>query len=121
MRYRGLFLISISCQIVLCEKEGVKHAGKEALNDKIERYIKLLEKKRDDIDKFLNENYSDFNHSDYTPEEYVSHPINAYMLMKRTSVLWQMAKPGILDTASEELWNEIQTDMDSLDSLDSYL
>merc|ERR1712183_347997 len=51
----------------------------DAINEKIERYLKLLEKKRDAIDKFLVENYSDFNHSDFTPEEYVSHPINAYV------------------------------------------
>ena len=72
----------------------MQETGPGPLNDKIDRYIKLLEKKRDAIDKFLNENYNDFNHSDFTPEEYVSHPINAYMLMKRTSILWQMAKPG---------------------------
>ena len=86
----------------------------DAVNEKVERYIKLLEKKRDAIDKFLVENYSDFNHSDFTPEEYVSHPINAYMLMKRTSVMWQMAKPDILDTSSDELWKEIEEDMKHL-------
>ena len=86
----------------------------DAVNEKVERYIKLLEKKRDAIDKFLVENYSDFNHSDFTPEEYVSHPINAYMLMKRTSVMWQMAKPDILDTSSDELWKEIEEDMKNL-------
>ena len=83
----------------------------DAVNEKIERYLVLLEKKKAAIDKFLVENYSDFNHSDYTAEEYVSHPINAYMLMKRTSVMWQMAKPDILDTSSDELWKEIEQDM----------
>ena len=28
----------------------------------------LLRRRRDAIDKFLADNYSDFNHSDYTPE-----------------------------------------------------
>ena len=63
-----------------------KSTGDAVLDEKIERYLKLLEKRRDAINKFLQENYSDFNHSDYTPEEYVSHPINAYMLMKASRI-----------------------------------
>ena len=45
-----------------------RHHEDDMINEKIEQYIKLLEKKRNAIDKFLTENYSDFNHSDYTPE-----------------------------------------------------
>ena len=78
--------------MVSCESEDIP--ASQDLNEKVERYIALLEKKRDAIDKFLTENYSDFNHTDFSAEEYVAHPINAYMLMKRTSVMWQMAKPG---------------------------
>ena len=44
-------------------------------------------------------------------QEYVSHPINAYMLMKRTTVIWQAAKKDILDPSSEELYKEIQEDL----------
>ena len=44
-------------------------------------------------------------------QEYVSHPINAYMLMKRTTVIWQAAKNDILDDASDKLWSEIQSDL----------
>ena len=87
----GLALFA-SLVTVNCESKDTLSA--EALDEKLERYIALLEKKRDAIDKFLNENYSNFNHTDFDAEEYVAHPINAYMLMKRTSVLWQMAKPG---------------------------
>merc|ERR1711994_609997 len=91
-----------------------KHTSDDKINEKIERYLELLQKKKTSIEKFLTDNYSDFNHSDFTPEEYVSHPINAYMLMKRTSVIWQMAKPAILDTSSDELWKEIEQDMKNL-------
>merc|ERR1739838_860106 len=113
------FLIAISFTFGNKEANKIEESDKklvldDAVNDKIERYLKLLEKKRDAIDKFLVENYSDFNHSDYTPEEYVSHPINAYMLMKRTSVMWQMAKPDILDTSSDDLWKEIEKDLKNL-------
>ena len=143
----GLALFA-SLVTVTCESKDTLSA--EALDEKLERYIALLEKKRDAIDKFLNENYSRFNHTDFDAEDYVAHPINAYMLMKRTSVLWQIAKPGesfqsihtsnltntfssichlcselyfdlitlsnfnsiavILDTASDELWEEIKGD-----------
>ena len=87
----GLALFA-SLVTVTCESKDTLSA--EALDEKLERYIELLEKKRDAIDKFLNENYSSFNHTDFDAEDYVAHPINAYMLMKRTSVLWQIAKPG---------------------------
>merc|ERR1712156_274667 len=104
----GLALFA-SLVTVNCESKDTLSA--EALDEKLERYIALLEKKRDAIDKFLNENYRSFNHTDFDAEEYVAHPINAYMLMKRTSVLWQIAKPVILDTASDDLWEEIKGDM----------
>ena len=84
------FLASLAT--VTCDSEDIE--ATQDLNDKVERYIALLEKKRDAIDQFLRENYSNFNHTDFSAEEYVAHPINAYMLMKRTSVMWQMAKPG---------------------------
>merc|ERR1712080_94667 len=88
--------ILLSCLVVsvYLVQAGRQETQELGLSGKIERYIKLLEEKRDVIDRFLQENYSDFNHSEYTAEEYVSHPINAYLLMKRTSVLWQAAKPG---------------------------
>ena len=115
----GLLFIGIFAAASLASKDGETETDEklfldDAINEKVERYVKLLEKKRDAIDKFLVENYSDFNHSDFTPEEYVSHPINAYMLMKRTSIIWQMAKPAILDTSSDELWKEIEEDMKNL-------
>ena len=45
-----------------------RHHEDDVINEKIERYVGLLKRKRDAIDKFLKDNYSDFNHSDYTPE-----------------------------------------------------
>merc|ERR550534_472652 len=88
-----------------------RHHEDDVINEKMERYEELLKRKRDVIDKFLKDNYSDFNHSDYTPEEYVSHPINAYMLMKRATVIWQAEKADILDPSSEDLYKEIQEDL----------
>ena len=45
-----------------------RHREDDVINEKMERYEELLKRKRDVIDKFLKDNYSDFNHSDYTPE-----------------------------------------------------
>merc|ERR1719510_2427235 len=92
-------------------RPGKKHTTDEKINEKIDRYLDLLQTKKKAIEKFLKDNYSDFNHSDYTPEEYVSHPINAYMLMKRTTVIWQAAKKDILDPSSVDLYKEIQEDI----------
>ena len=89
----GLAFIASLATVTVCQSEPHNQAAQD-LTLKVERYIALLEKKRDAIDQFLGENYSNFNHTDFSAEEYVAHPINAYMLMKRTSVVWQMAKPG---------------------------
>ena len=94
----GLLAFIASLATATCESENTQAALE--LNGKLERYIELLEKKKDAIDKFLIENYSNFNHTDFSPDEYVAHPINAYMLMKRTSVMWQMAKPGEIEVTS---------------------
>ena len=45
-----------------------RHHEDDEINAKMERYVALLRRRRDAIDKFLADNYSDFNHSDYTPE-----------------------------------------------------
>ena len=60
--------------MVQAEEAGVetsetkRHHEDDVINEKMERYEMLLKKKRDVIDKFIKDNYSDFNHSDYTPE-----------------------------------------------------
>ena len=50
------------------DTEPKRHHEDDVINEKMERYVGLLKRKRDAIDKFLKDNYSDFNHSDYTPE-----------------------------------------------------
>ena len=45
-----------------------KHTSDDRINEKIEQYLDLLQKKKTAIEKLLKDNYSDFNHSDYTPE-----------------------------------------------------
>ena len=49
-------------------RSGKKHTTDEKINEKIDRYLDLLQTKKKAIEKFLKDNYSDFNHSDYTPE-----------------------------------------------------
>ena len=96
------------------ENEIIDHKEiDKATKAKIEKYLQLLEKKKNAIDKFLEENYTGWDRT-MDAEEYVSHPINAYMLMKRTSVVWQAAKKDILDTSADQLWKEIQKDLEKL-------
>ena len=49
-------------------RAGTRHTSDEKINEKIDRYLELLQTKKKAIEKFLKDNYSDFNHSDYTPE-----------------------------------------------------
>ena len=70
----ALFLSSLGCSAGSETGEkpvmraGKKHTSDDRINEKIDRYLDLLQTKKKAIEKFLKDNYSDFNHSDYTPE-----------------------------------------------------
>ena len=63
-----LLLNNIIAETLSEDVSSKKHHEDDGINQKMEQYYKLLDKKKNAIDKFLKDNYSDFNHSDYTPE-----------------------------------------------------
>ena len=44
------------------------------------------------LDKLLDNHYKDYNFESVDSEEYVSNPINTYVLLKRTGVFWPKTK-----------------------------
>ena len=67
-----ILIVSLHCFNATETGEDLKakkhHTSDERINVKIDQYLELLQKKKLAIEKFLKDNYSDFNHSDYTPE-----------------------------------------------------
>ena len=61
------------------DMETRRHHEDDVINQKMERYGELLKRKRDVIDKFIKDNYSDFNHSDYTPEVMMTFIVQGFL------------------------------------------
>ena len=61
------------------------------------------------IDRFLEANYKDYNYTEADAHEYVSNPINTYMLIKRTSLEWPNIKKVVFNETAEREYDEIRT------------
>ena len=59
--------------------------GGEAVQDSL---AEALEAQARLVDRFLGQTYRSYDHASADPYEYVKHPINAYLLMKRVTVQW---------------------------------
>ena len=60
------------------------------------------------IDRFLEANYKDHNYTEADAHEYVSNPINTYMLIKRTSLEWPNIKKVVFNETAEKEYEEIK-------------
>ena len=58
------------------------------LGGKIQEYINSLVKEKTVIEEFLKENNEHRPGDDVDQEEYVSHPVNCYNLLKRMTMSW---------------------------------
>lgn len=54
--------------------------------ENIEEYIQEMEAQLDTLDTFLNAYYQNHNYTEQDAEEYVSHPLNTFSLIKRTAM-----------------------------------
>ena len=61
------------------------------------------------IDRFLEANYKNHNLTEEDAHEYVSNPINTYMLIKRTSLEWPNIKKVVFNETAEKEYEEIKT------------
>ena len=68
MKTLAWITVLVTFIFIASDTETRRHHENDVINQKMERYGELLKRKRDVIDKFIKDNYSDFNHSDYTPE-----------------------------------------------------
>lgn len=77
------------------------------LGEMTERYLAQVDRQIAALDGFLNKYYSDFNYTEDDVAEYVSNPINTYVMIKRTAVEWPKVRAIVfnetLDSELEEI------------------
>ena len=81
--------------------------GERVLGEMTERYLAQVDRQIAALDGFLNKYYSDFNYTEDDVAEYVSNPINTYVMIKRTAVEWPKVRAIVfnetLDSELEEI------------------
>ena len=87
-------------------------SGERVLREKTERYLTQVDRQIAALDGFLNKFYSEFDYTEDDVAEYVSNPINAFVMIKRTAVEWPKVRATVLnDTLDSELEDIIKLKM----------
>ena len=106
----SLGLVQLSRQEDLASLEALSTQEQEQLlNKKLESHLAGVEKQLEVLDRLLNTYYKDYNYTEEDAHEYVSNPINTYMLIKRTGLEWPAAKKVIFNDAMDQEFKEIET------------
>ena len=79
----------------------------QEFSDKLESHLKTVEKQLKALDWFLDTNYKNYNYTEEDAEEYVSNPINTYVLLKRTALYWPQVKAVIFNQTAEKELDEL--------------
>ena len=61
-----------------------------------------IEEQMNMVDTFLNTYYKDHNYTEADAEEYVSHPLNTFSLIKRTAIDWPKVKERLFGNKTKE-------------------
>ena len=82
------------------------------LREKTERYLTQVDRQIAVLDGFLNKHYADFDYTEDEVAEYVSNPINTYVMIKRTAVEWPKVRAIVFnETLDSELEDIIKLKM----------
>lgn len=86
----------------------------EELQARLDAYVAQVDRQITVLDSFLDTYYKDYNFTEEDAKEYVSNPINTYMLIKRTGVEWPKVKAIIFNDTLDREFEEIQRLTDEL-------
>ena len=116
-------MMLLSVLAILVNAEDVPEGSLNAVNsdiiseerilvEKTERYLTQVDRQIAAIDGFLNKHYVDFDYTKDDVAEYVSNPINTYVMIKRTVVEWPKVRAVVLnETLDGELEDIIKLKM----------
>lgn len=80
----------------------------ELVKEKIGQHLQHVERQIKSLDYLLDTYYKDYNYTEEDAEEYVSNPINTYMLIKRTALEWPNAKAILFNETADREFEELQ-------------
>ena len=87
-------------------------SGDRVLREKTERYLTQVDHQIATLDSFLNKFYANFDYTEDDVTDYVSNPINAFVMIKRTAVEWPKVRAIVLnETLDSELEDIIKLKM----------
>ena len=78
------------------------------LKSRVADHIKQVDRQIRTLDWFLDTYYKDYNYTEEDATEYVSKPINTYMLIKRTSLEWPNVKAVVFNATLDKDLEEIE-------------
>ena len=81
---------------------------RELFEAKRKIHLASLERQLDILDKFLETYYADFDFEAEDAVEYVSNPINTYMMIKRTGLEWPHVKRVLFNETVDQEYQELQ-------------
>ena len=74
------------------------------LREKTEEYLTQVDRQIAALDSYLNRHYKNFDYAEDDVPEYVSNPINAFTMIKRTALEWPKVRAILLnETMDSEL------------------
>ena len=110
-----VLLLVVRSQHCQAEPAGEDAAGKAQeseiiydLEGKIQEHINNLVREKEIIEEFLQINAKENTSEQVGVEEYVSHPVNSYLLLKRMTYTWKLFKNKLEAVDIKDLGKEIQ-------------
>ncbi len=78
-----------------------KPVSEEEVRERVKAYVGNVDRQIRALDYFLDTYYQDWNYTEADATEYVSNPINTYMLIKRTGLEWPNVKKVLFNETAE--------------------
>ena len=74
---------------------------------KIEEHLSDIDSQLKSLDWFLDTYYKNYNYTEDDAAEYVSNPINTYVMLKRTALQWPQVKQKVFNVKAQERLEEL--------------
>lgn len=87
--------------------DSVQITPEAILRAKMEGHLSAVDRQIRVLDNFLDTYYKDYDYTEADAKEYVSNPINTYMLIKRTGMEWPVVKAVIFNSTLDQEFKEI--------------
>ena len=122
MQHAKLSTILLSTAFFLCVKSNVDlfssmhemeqlHQHELHVSNHIENHLQDIDSQLKAIEQFLAKNFEIHNYTEEDAESYVSHPLNTFSIIKRTSMEWPKLKEKLFGNKTQEKVSEFLGNM----------